>query len=162
VGTFAFANFANPMQLICGSIGAVENATATETSMLCDDYLGPALRTTNLNYLPIPLNPLLGAAPPPQDLIYSEPGLAPGGSGPSPGPPLTPPAVSAYTGLNNDVPPPPGYVVGPPPTPFPPTDLPGMMLPPPATEPQSDVPQAAPLAPSLPAEAPSPIGAPQP
>lgn len=152
VGTFAFANFANPMQLICGSIGAVENATATETGKLCNDYLGPALKTLNFNYLPIPINPLLAAAPPPQDLIYTEPGLAPGGSGPSPEAPSTPPAVSAYTGLDNDVPPPAGYIVGAPPPPFTPTDLPGMMLPPPAAEPSAGA-----SAPPLPAEVPFPV-----
>jgi phospholipid/cholesterol/gamma-HCH transport system substrate-binding protein len=150
VGTFAFANFSNPMQLICGAIGAVENATSAETSKLCADYLGPALRTLNFNYLPIPVNPFLAATPPPQDIIYTEPQLAPGGAGPSPGPPLTPPAVSAYTGLDNDQPPPAGYVPAPPSAP--PTDLASMMLPP----------VGPPPGPPLPAEAPVPERAPQP
>lgn len=147
VGTFAFANFSNPMQLICGSIGAVENATASETGKLCADYLGPALNSINFNYLPFGANPFLAAVPPPQDYIYTEPNLAPGGPGPDPGPPLTPPEVSAYTGYRNDVPPPPGY--GPPPAPFVPTDLPGLMLGPPPGPP---LPAEAPL----PAEVPSP------
>ena len=147
VGTFAFANMANPVQLICSSIGAVENATAAESSKLCADYLGPALRLLNLNYLPFPINPFLAAKPPPQDFIYSEPGLAPGGAGPLPGPPETPPSVSAYTGLHNDQPPPPGY--GPLPEAAHPRDLPGLMLP-------------APDSASLPAEAPQPGGPPQP
>lgn len=156
VGTFAFANFANPMQLICGSIGAVENVTATETGKLCSQYLGPALSTINFNYLPVPINPLLAAVPPPQNFIYTEPHLAPGGPGPTPGPPPAPPTVSAYTGLDNDVPPPPGY--GPPPAPpFQPTDLGGLMLPPPdGTPPPSDGP------PLLPAEVPSNDGVPTP
>jgi len=149
VGTFAFANFSNPVQLICGSIGAIENVTSAETSKLCDQYLGPALRTANFNYLPIPINPLLAAAPPPQDLIYTEPQLAPDGAGPEPGPPPTPPAVSAYTGLDNDQPPPAGYT-------SPPTDLAGMLLPAvgPPPGPRTGQP--------LPAEAPLPVGAPQP
>jgi virulence factor Mce-like protein len=147
VGTFAFANLSNPMQLICGAIGAVENVTASESAKLCNDYLGPALSSANLNYLPIPVNPFLSAVPPPQDFIYTEPQLAPGGEGPSPGPPEQPPAVSAYTGLNNDQAPPPGYGP-PPPAPLQPTDLAGMMVPPPA--------------PPLPAEAPPTEGSPQP
>lgn len=148
VGTFALTNFTNPMQFICGAIGAVENVTSPETSKLCDQYLGPALRTMNFNYLPIPVNPLLAAAPPPQDIIYTEPGLAPGGAGPSPGPPLTTPAVSAYTGLNNDQPPPAGFVPPPPP----PSDVASILLPPVGPPPGSP----------LPAEAPLPTGAPPP
>jgi virulence factor Mce-like protein len=143
VGTFAFANFSNPVQFLCGAIGALENATATETSKLCADYLGPALDTMDFNYLPFGLNPFLAAVPPPQDYRYTEPHLAPGGPGAPQGPAETPPAVSAYTGADNDVPPPPGYSV-----PHQPTDLPGLMLPPPA--------------PPLPAEAPLPEGTPTP
>jgi phospholipid/cholesterol/gamma-HCH transport system substrate-binding protein len=42
-------------------------------------------------------------------VIYTDPSLEPGGAGPPPGPPEQQPAVSAYTGLNGDVPPPYGY-----------------------------------------------------
>ena len=78
---------------------------------MCAEYLGPALRQMNFNYLPFPVNPVLAATAPPGDLLYTEPDLAPGGAGPKPRPPETPPAVSAYTGAG-DTPPPPGY--GPP------------------------------------------------
>lgn len=157
VGTFAFANLANPMQLICGSIGAIENVTATESGKICAQYLGPALRTMNLNYLPLGLNPFLAAVPPPQDYLYTDPRLAPGGAGPTPGPPETPPAVSAYTGMDHDQAPPPGY--GPPlPTPYQPKDLPGLMLPPPVSGVQDGSPQG----PPLPAGAPLPEGTPRP
>jgi phospholipid/cholesterol/gamma-HCH transport system substrate-binding protein len=156
VGTFAFANFSSPVALICGSIAAVENATAGETGKLCADYLGPALRTLNVNYLPVPLNPFLAAKPPPQDFIYSEPQLAPDGAGPSPAPPGAPPAVSAYTGLNNDQAPPPGYVV--PPAPSASTDPGELILPPPP--PPGEMPPAPLPEPPLAAEAPSPGGVP--
>ena len=109
VGSFVFQNFSNPVQFLCSGIGAVENATAPETARLCAEYLGPALRLLNFNYLPFPLNPLLSAAAQPQNLVYSDPRLAPGAAGTPPGPPDIPPAVSAYTGSNGDVPPPPGY-----------------------------------------------------
>jgi virulence factor Mce-like protein len=109
IGTFAFNNFSNPVALICSAIGAVENVTATETGKLCAEYRSPALRSINFNYLPFPLNPYLTKSFSPQNIIYSEPGLAPGGPGGSPTPPDLPPAVSAYTGLDGDGPPPPGY-----------------------------------------------------
>ena len=37
-----------------------ENTTAPETAKLCHDYLGPALRLLNLNYIPIPINSVPG------------------------------------------------------------------------------------------------------
>lgn len=115
VGSFVFQNFSNPVQFLCSGIGAVENATAPETARLCAEYLGPALRLANFNYLPIPFNPLLSAVAQPQNIVYSDPRLSPGSEGTPPGPIEIPPAVSAYTGRNGDVPPPPGY--GPPPAP---------------------------------------------
>lgn len=111
-GLFTFANMSNPIQFICGAIGAIENVTATETAKLCSQYLGPALRTMSFNHIPLPVNPLLAAVPAPDRIVYTDPALAPGAAGAPPGPPEVPPAVSAFTGAG-DVPPPPGY--GPPP-----------------------------------------------
>ena len=112
LGGFALANFSNPLQVVCAAIGAIQNATGPETSKLCSQYLGPALRLINFNYLPLPTNVYLGKSPSPWNLIYSEPRLAPGGDGTGPTVEM-PPEISAYTGLNGDVPPPPGW--GPPP-----------------------------------------------
>lgn len=115
LGGFALANFSNPLQVVCAAIGAVDNATASETGKLCSQYLGPALRLLNFNYLPMPFNAYLAKSPSPWNLIYSEPQLAPGGGGVT-APAEAPPAVSAYTGLNGDVPPPAGWGdPGPPP-----------------------------------------------
>jgi phospholipid/cholesterol/gamma-HCH transport system substrate-binding protein len=108
VGSFLINNFANPPAFVCGAIGAIENATAPETAKLCGQYLGPGLRLANFNYLPFPTNLYLTKAPSPDMLVYSEPGLAPGGGGTAPQPPDMPPAVSAYTGAG-DVAPPPGF-----------------------------------------------------
>ncbi len=108
VGSFALANFANPVQFICGAIGAIENTTAPETAKLCAQYLGPGLSRFNFNYVPFPINPYLRKSASPDRIIYSEPALAPGGAGPKPGPPEIPPAISAYTGLG-DMPPPAGW-----------------------------------------------------
>ena len=106
-GAFSFVNFANPVWFVCGMIGGVANTTAPETAKLCEQYLGPALRLLNFNNLPLPINPYLRPTPKPEDIIYTDPKLAPGGAGPG-DPPEPPPAVSAYTGTG-DVPPPPGY-----------------------------------------------------
>jgi phospholipid/cholesterol/gamma-HCH transport system substrate-binding protein len=116
-GVFVLSNMQNPVWFICGMIGALENVTSPETGKLCAQYLGPGLRLANFNLLPFPVNPFLSSNPPPYMLRYSEPSLMPGASGPAPGPPDLPPAVSAYTGMG-DVPPPLGY--GPPPGPPPP------------------------------------------
>jgi phospholipid/cholesterol/gamma-HCH transport system substrate-binding protein len=98
IGSIVFNDFANPIQFICGQIGAIENATAPETGKLCAQYLGPALRLLSFNLVPFPMSPYLMKAPSPENLLYSDPALAPGGSGPTPGPVEAPPAVSAYTG----------------------------------------------------------------
>jgi phospholipid/cholesterol/gamma-HCH transport system substrate-binding protein len=142
VGALSFQNFANPIQFICASIGAIKNVTASETGKLCAEYLGPALRVMNFNYVPVPLNYVLMPSPGAGDLSYTDPTLAPGGAGPAPTAPEIPPAVSAYTGLPGDIapgspPPPPPRVPGlaqfqPPPTTAqspPPTTLPEVLLP---------------------------------
>jgi len=95
-GAFVLTNFSNPVQFICSSIGTIADVTASETAKLCAQYLGPALNAVNFNMMPFPFNPFLAKSPPPEDLIYTEPGLMPGGAGPAPGPPEIPPAVSAY------------------------------------------------------------------
>ncbi len=170
LGGFALGNFANPLQVICAAIGAIQNATASETGKLCSQYLGPALRLLNFNYLPVPFNAYLAKSPSPENLIYSEPNLAPGGAGGSPPPPLQPPAISAYTGLNGDVPPPAGWGAPPNTTPgtYAPNGLPAD--PQPALYPNAPIPPGVVRGPAgqtpsslqdmlLPAEAPAPLPA---
>ena len=84
---FVLNGFSNPVWLVCGMIGAVENATAAESGKLCAEYLGPALRLLNFNVFPIPINPVLGPSATPGNVIYSEERLAPGGAGPRAGGP---------------------------------------------------------------------------
>ncbi|OBK44514.1 MCE family protein [Mycobacterium sp. 1081908.1] len=135
IGSIVFNNFSNPLQFICSQIGALENATAPETGKLCAQYLGPALRSMSFNYLPIPTSMFLMKSASPDNIVYSEPRLAPGGEGPKPTLPLLPPAVSAYGGLPGDTPP-----AAPPPPP--PGRIPGLAQPEPppttatGTEPQ--------------------------
>ncbi|WP_326545981.1 MCE family protein [Mycolicibacterium sp. ND9-15] len=111
-GAFSLVNFNNPIQMICGMVGAVANVTAPETAKLCAQYLGPALRLLNVNNIPLPINAYLRPAVNPDRIIYADPKLAPGGTGPG-DPPEPPPTVSAYTGAG-DVPPPPGWGPKPP------------------------------------------------
>ena len=140
VGSFVFNNFSNPTAFLCGAIGALENATAPETSKLCAQYLGPALRLINFNSLPIPTNPYLAKSADPAHIVYAEPGLAPGGAGGSPMPPEPPPAVSAYTGLLDNPYPAPAPAAPPfPPGPSAPDRLPAP--PSPALFPGAPVPQ---------------------
>lgn len=147
-GSFAMNNFSNPVATICSAIAAVENATAEASGKACAQYLGPALRLMNFNYLPLPFNAYLGPAP--KNVIYSDPDLAPGGAGPAPSPPEIPPAVSAYTGAG-DVPPPPGWTDPPhPPGAYAPNGLPAN--PHPALYPGAPVPPGIPV---LPAPAPA-------
>ena len=144
LGAFALGNFANPLQVVCSAIGAVENATAPETAKLCAQYLGPALRLLNFNYLPFPFNAYLAKSPSPENLVYSDPKLAPGGTGSGTQPPTMPPAVSAYTGAG-DVPPPPGWGTPPgPPGAYAPGGLPA--YPSPALLPGAPIPPGVPVA----------------
>jgi phospholipid/cholesterol/gamma-HCH transport system substrate-binding protein len=118
IGSFVINNFSNPVEFICSAIGAVENTTAPETAKLCAQYLGPALRLINFQNLPAPpINPFLAPVVTPDKVVYPDPALALNGSGPRPGPPLAPPAVSAY----------PGTADAPPPASTP--SLPGILLP---------------------------------
>lgn len=167
IGGFALANFANPVQLVCSSIAAVKNATAPEASKACAEYLGPALRLLNFNYLPMPFNAYLQKSPSPGNLIYSDPALAPGGAGGAPVPPEAAPAVSAYTGAG-DVPPPAGWATpAGPPGAYAPHGLPA--APQPALFPGAPIPPGPPPTVSqpttledmlLPAEAPAPPATP--
>lgn len=125
VGSLSFANFSNPVQAICGMVGGIENVTAPESAKLCSQYFGPALRLLNFNGIPFPVNPYLTSSASPDKLIYTDPALMPGNGG-HPNPAEPPPSVSAYTGLNGDVAPPPGWgVPGAPPGAF----VPGETLP---------------------------------
>ena len=142
VGAFALSNFADPVSVVCSAIAAVKNATAAESSKLCSQYLGPALSLINFNYLPMPFNAYLRKAPSPENLVYTDPNLAPGGAGGRPVPPEEAPAVSAYTGAG-DVPPPAGWDAPPgPPGAYAPNGFPGS--PAPALFPGAPVPQGAP------------------
>lgn len=108
LGSFAFANFSNPVQAICAMIGGIGNTTSVETGKLCTAYLGPAMRLLNFNGFPLPIAPYLTKSGSPDKLIYTDPALMPHNEHP-PAPVEQAPSISAYTGLRGDVPPPPGW-----------------------------------------------------
>lgn len=87
-GSSVLNGFSNPVHFICAQIGAIENATAPETAKLCAEYLGPALRLLNFNYMPIPFNPFIAKSASPENLVYTDPNLAPGAAAPSSPPTL--------------------------------------------------------------------------
>ena len=82
-GAFSLVNFANPVQVICGMIGAVENTTAPETAKLCAQYLGPALRLVELQQHSVADQrlPEAGDQPGPDHLHRPEAGAGRRGSG---------------------------------------------------------------------------------
>jgi hypothetical protein len=126
----------------------VNNTTGPETAKLCAQYLGPALRLINFNSIPLPFNFYLRKSPSPGNLAYSDPNLAPGGTGGSPRIPTIPPAVSAYTGAG-DIPPPPGWdVPAAPPGAYVPNGLPANLSP--ALFPGAPIPPGAPAPPAAP------------
>lgn len=160
IGSFSLQNFANPLHLICGAIGSLENVTAPESAKLCAQQFGPALNSARLNFPPVPINPYLAKSASPGNIIYTDPGLAPDGNGPSVSPPEVPPAVSAYTGLATDPYPAPapgsGWTPAVAPGPSAPDHLPAQ--PSPALYPGAPVPPAPPSVDQLllPAESPAP------
>ena len=76
-GVFTLNNFSNPIQFICSGVAAVANLTSEEGAKKCAEYLGPVLPLLAFNYLPVPLNPILGPTADPKNLIYTEPHLVP-------------------------------------------------------------------------------------
>jgi phospholipid/cholesterol/gamma-HCH transport system substrate-binding protein len=113
-GVFTVNQLSNPSFAVCTALESLENVTAKESGKLCSEYLGPGLRVLNFNYLPIPINPILGKSADPDNVIYTDPALIPchphmqpcsgGLNGTTPTPPEIPPAISAYTGLPGDNP----------------------------------------------------------
>ncbi|MEE4023429.1 MCE family protein [Gordonia sp. PKS22-38] len=76
-GVFTVNNFSNPVQFICSSVASIENLTAAEGARRCAQYLGPIAPMLTFNYLPVPLNPVLGPTADPDNLIYTEDKLKP-------------------------------------------------------------------------------------
>lgn len=89
VGVPAFQNIGNPINLICGGIAGLANATSDRGAELCAQYLGPLLNTLRANYPDLSINPTRALGATPDQLVYSEPHLAPSAPAPTPVPAAT-------------------------------------------------------------------------
>lgn len=75
----AVTNFANPIELICGSIQAGSRLGYQDSAELCAQYLTPVLDAIKFNHLPFGLMPFSTAETLPKHVAYSEPRLQPPG-----------------------------------------------------------------------------------
>lgn len=76
-GVFVVNNFSNPVQFVCSAIASLGSGTSAESADRCRRYLGPVLPLLSFNYLPVPITPVIGPGPTPDELIYTEPDLIP-------------------------------------------------------------------------------------
>jgi len=83
VSALALTNFANPAQFICSALAAAEQVDAHTGSELCVQYLGPILPLLATEYPPARINPTRGVGALPDQLVYTEPDLAPGAPAPT-------------------------------------------------------------------------------
>jgi phospholipid/cholesterol/gamma-HCH transport system substrate-binding protein len=133
-GALALNNFSNPITFLCGAIQAASRAGAEQSAKLCVQYLAPIVKNRQYNFLPLGLNPFVGASARPNEITYSEDRLRPDFVPPqTPSPDTAPvdglPPMPAGPSLPAEAIPMPG---GPPiaPTTDPAAGLPGLMLPP--------------------------------
>jgi len=87
-GALALQNFANPLQFLCSGVQAASRLGAAQSAKLCVQYMAPIIKNRQVNWLPLGLNPFVGAAARPNEVTYSEDFLRPDYI-PPPGPPPT-------------------------------------------------------------------------
>ncbi|BCO34220.1 MCE family protein [Mycobacterium heckeshornense] len=76
-GVLGLNNFANAIQFICGAVQAASRRGAKESAKLCVQYLAPIIKNRQVNFLPLGLNPFVGASARPNEITYSEDWLRP-------------------------------------------------------------------------------------
>ena len=76
-GIAALNNFSNPITWLCGAIQAASRLGAEQSAKLCVQYLAPIVKNRQMNFLPLGLNPFVGAVARPNELTYSEDRLRP-------------------------------------------------------------------------------------
>jgi phospholipid/cholesterol/gamma-HCH transport system substrate-binding protein len=93
-GALSVNNFQNPITFLCGAIQAASRLNAEQSAKLCVQYLAPIIKNRQYNFLPLGLNPVVGATARPNELTFSEDWMRPDYIPPSP-PPGTPPPADA-------------------------------------------------------------------
>ncbi len=76
-GNFAIANFANPIQFLCGAIQAASRLGAEQSAKLCVQYLAPIVKNRQYNFLPFGAMPFVGTQARPNEVTYSEDWMRP-------------------------------------------------------------------------------------
>jgi phospholipid/cholesterol/gamma-HCH transport system substrate-binding protein len=92
-GALSVNNFQNPITFLCGAIQAASRMGAEQSAKLCVQYLAPIIKNRQMNFPPLGLNPIVGAAARPNELTYSEDWMRPDYVPPQP--PPAPPAPLA-------------------------------------------------------------------
>jgi phospholipid/cholesterol/gamma-HCH transport system substrate-binding protein len=88
-GALAGTNFANTISFLCGAVEAASRLNAQQSAKLCVQYLAPIIKNRQVNFLPIGLNPFVGATARANEVTYSEDWLRPDYIPPA-GPPQSP------------------------------------------------------------------------
>ncbi|HJT90878.1 MAG TPA: MCE family protein, partial [Mycobacterium sp.] len=76
-GAASVNNFRDPITFICGAIQAASRQNAEQSAKLCVQYLAPIVKNRQYNFLPIGLNPIVGASARPNEVTYSEDWMRP-------------------------------------------------------------------------------------
>jgi phospholipid/cholesterol/gamma-HCH transport system substrate-binding protein len=94
-GVLALNNFADTVQFICSAIQSASRKGNEYSSKLCMQYLAPIVKNRQYNFLPLGINPFVGAQARPDEVTYSEDWLRPDYVPP---PAAAPPAAPAAAG----------------------------------------------------------------
>ncbi|MGH3678433.1 MAG: virulence factor Mce family protein [Mycobacterium sp.] len=71
-GMLAFSNFADPITFICGAIQAASRLNNEQSAKLCVQYLAPIVKNRQYNFLPLGINPVVGAQARANEVTFSE------------------------------------------------------------------------------------------
>jgi phospholipid/cholesterol/gamma-HCH transport system substrate-binding protein len=76
-GALSVNNFQNPITFLCGAIQAASRLGGEQSAKLCAQYLAPIIKNRQYNFLPVGLNPLVGAIARPNEVSFSEDWMRP-------------------------------------------------------------------------------------
>ncbi len=76
-GALSANNLSDPITFLCGAIQAASRLNAEQSSKLCVQYLAPIVKNRQYNFLPLGLNPFVGASVRPNEVTYSEDWMRP-------------------------------------------------------------------------------------